>query len=82
MWTMYFKTDKTSRPKTVAEGTKPSKTDSADTTAKQKLEFSNCNKLVLGRSLCFTVFCQFKSFPILLAEVIDCPLCNGQKPIF
>ena len=46
MWTMYFKTDKTSRPKTVA-GTKPSKTDSADTTAKQKLEFSNCNKLVL-----------------------------------
>ena len=24
MWTMYFKTDKTSRPKTVAKGTKPS----------------------------------------------------------
>ena len=77
MWTMYFKIDKTSRPKTVAEGTKPSKTNSVNITAKQKLEFSNCNKLVLGRSLCLTVFCQFKIFPILLAEVTDCPLRNG-----
>ena len=82
MWTMYFKTDKTPRPKTVAEGTKPSKTDSADTTAKQKLKFSNCNILVLGRSLCPTVSCKFKSFPILLAEVTDCPLRNGQKQNF